>query len=882
MPSINIKRFSSSLLRSQYFLSLASALILLVITFFFFSSIQGVEEKLVEWRYAMRGEVQADTNIVLLYFDSEDISALGGWPLRRNYYALLIEILTKLEVEAIGIDIFLGTKSREFPEYDLLLTSVLEKSKNVVLSSYYRAVSPSDQRVGPRSTKATEASVVWRGEGYQQPFDGLAQAARGVGHTNLLEGSNQKVPVFISDGITISSSFFLELARARFDGEIPESDSAVGISTSLPPGSVDFPISSDGTLWINFLGSLKSFRSYRAVEVIRGFEFERHGIEPSIDLDTFRGKIVLIGVIAEGFGNFFKTPFSNTFPAVGIHATLLDNALQGRFLSNFGRVSSFFISLSLFFVGIVLFRMGGESRGVYFVIGILVAYVLISQICFSLFNLVFPVVQPALVLVLPLLIVHVIEHRIIQTMVKRLSSEKSSVESELREKELQLSLLEHELLEGEQVDPSGSSSDLRDRVKRIKEDIRTLSKEVNDLATYQIPPELGKSGEEIYERIVYDRASKMSDVVSMIEKIANSNANILILGESGTGKELVANAIHRRSTRRNGPFVAVNCGALTETLLESELFGHERGSFTGAVKDKPGRFELANNGTILLDEIAETSSAFQVKLLRVIQEGEFERVGSTKTMKVDVRIIAATNKDIRRLIEEKKFREDLYYRLNVFSIDLPPLRERKPDVAVLTERFLKNEDPTLSVSETVMEVLRNYGWPGNVRELEMAIKRASILARSEQRSLLRLKDFPSDIQQAAKSFIELDDKILESLRAKEFSHSSISETANELGGLNRGTVSEYFRGLSFRSFFVHNWDLDAAARDIAGTTDEVIIDRVRKKLNDYLENVTQPIDRQKQFDEARPLLKQKYKNLPQKYHSFLDEVIRSYIDGKWG
>ncbi|MBM4168742.1 MAG: AAA family ATPase [Ignavibacteria bacterium] len=529
-------------------------------------------------------------------------------------------------------------------------------------------------------------------------------------------------------------------------------------------------------------------------------------------------------------------------------------------------------------VAIIYWR--DDAIGVLLVVGIYGIYLILTQLAFSYFTIILPTVQPGLVLAVPLGVMIFVEHRATQDLLASIKREKSSIESRLREKELQLGLLERELTD-EMIDPTRpSQTELTERVKQIKDEIRLLSSQVADLESDRSLMSAGQ-GVHQFEGIVYDRQSKMGGVVAMIDKVARTSANVLVFGESGTGKELVAKAIHKRSERRNGPFVAVNCGALTETLLETELFGHEKGAFTGAVKDKPGRFELANDGTIFLDEIAETSPAFQVKLLRVLQEGEFERVGSVRTVKVDVRVIAASNKNLKSLIDQKKFREDLYYRLNVFSIEIPPLRDRLPDIAALTAHFLRSEGHSLAVSETVMSLLTQYRWPGNVRELETAIKRAAILSKSENRSLLRVKDFPTEIQSSVNALLDLEDKILDLLRSKHFSRSSISETAHELGGLNRGTVGEYFRGLCLTSFFEHKWDIKSASRAVAGTDDPEVTARVSRKISEYIRNLTAEIDREESFEEVRSHLNAKYKNLPQRYHQVLDEVVRAYLDAKW-
>ncbi len=234
-----------------------------------------------------------------------------------------------------------------------------------------------------------------------------------------------------------------------------------------------------------------------------------------------------------------------------------------------------------------------------------------------------------------------------------------------------------------------------------------------------------------FDNIIGD-SDNMQEVFRLIEKIANTDSTILIYGESGTGKELVARAIHFNCDRRDRPLIPVNCGAIPEELLESELFGHEQGAFTGATRTRIGRFELGNGGTIFLDEIGDMSPALQVKLLRVLQEREFERVGGMKTIKVDIRVIAATNKDLEKNVADGKFREDLFYRLNVIPIQLPPLRERKSDIALLASHFIqvyneKNKHRITGVSPEAMELLQNYEWPGNVRELENMIERIVIL-----------------------------------------------------------------------------------------------------------------------------------------------------------
>jgi len=230
------------------------------------------------------------------------------------------------------------------------------------------------------------------------------------------------------------------------------------------------------------------------------------------------------------------------------------------------------------------------------------------------------------------------------------------------------------------------------------------------------------------ESLVIGRSARMKAVFEFLRVIGNSESTVLITGESGTGKEVTATLIHQNSRRRHHPFVAVSCALFTETLIESELFGHERGAFTGAIKDRPGRFEMAEGGTIFLDDIDDVPLGMQVKLLRVLQNRTVERVGGTRTIPINVRVIAGTKRDLKHMVTEGKFREDLYYRLNVLPVALPPLRERPEDIPVLMEHFLrrffrrKNEDVP-PISDAVMQAFTRYNWPGNVRELENACER---------------------------------------------------------------------------------------------------------------------------------------------------------------
>jgi two-component system NtrC family response regulator len=298
---------------------------------------------------------------------------------------------------------------------------------------------------------------------------------------------------------------------------------------------------------------------------------------------------------------------------------------------------------------------------------------------------------------------------------------------------------------------------------------------------------------------------RMREIVEMIKRVAPTETTVLVLGESGTGKELVARAIHNHSPRGKGAFVAVNCAAIPENLLESELFGHVRGAFTGAIRDRIGKFEAADGGTIFLDEIGEMRPDLQVKILRVLEERSLERVGDNRPIRVDVRVLAATNKDLAKAIQAGEFREDLYYRLNVVPLDIPPLRERREDIRPLIQYFLRamGAGPRLTIAPDAFRAMETYPWPGNVRELENALERALIFAKGD---LISFADLP------------------ETIRAPRVREAATLPVELPEAGLSLEGVE---RELILRALEKHDWNQSRAARYL-GITRHTLLYRMEK------------------------------------------------------
>jgi two-component system response regulator HydG len=298
---------------------------------------------------------------------------------------------------------------------------------------------------------------------------------------------------------------------------------------------------------------------------------------------------------------------------------------------------------------------------------------------------------------------------------------------------------------------------------------------------------------------IIGRSRPMKELLETVAMVAPSEATVLILGESGTGKELIANAIHQNSPRSNHPFIKVNCAALPETLLESELFGHEKGAFTGAVSRRQGRFHLAHKGSILLDEIAEMSIATQSKILRVLQEREFEPIGSPETVRVDTRIITATNKNLQEEVKANRFREDLYYRINVVNLTVPPLRERRDDIPLLVDFFLKrytkkNHRKVKGFTPKAMDLLMRYDWPGNIRELENVVERGVIMMRGD---FITPDEFPGALKNLDPECKQISGESLSGKSIKEMEKAMIMRTLQETDG-NRTRAAEIL-GISRRT-----------------------------------------------------------------------------------
>lgn len=761
------------------------------------------------------GPGKVDSNIVIIHITNGDIQQLNGWPIKRSYYALLLNQLAGLGVKRVGFEIFLSENLATQNIYNDLIVNESKKIKRVVFGSIAEIVDDKNLHA----------------ENIRFPVTAELSGDVITGHLNFIQNDNLLIPSKLSINDSMETAFSLNLVI----------DSVKNFNRLIQP---------------NFFNTWTAYENYSLLNILSKFT------KDEFIKNQWRDKVVLIGVSENTLAKSVKTFYDEELPGIGMHAFTVDNILNHSELV-YGFIFIPLLFLLLLVSSILFFDKASKQ---FLNLAIFTVSTFITGLIMFINHYVF---NYSAVLI-PLFAAFVYESVMFlinrNKELEQFEDESKALNKLLKMRELELENLQNEL-------GNSKSAEMIEQVDSLKEEIKLLKISNKD----EVPVERSPGDAQIFEGIVF-KSNAMYELVESIKKVAPTDAACLILGDSGSGKELVARALHNLSGRKDNNFVAINCAALSESLLESELFGHVKGAFTNAVTDKKGLFEEADKGTIFLDEIGETSENFQVKLLRILQSGEYQKVGSTRLDKADVRIIAATNKDLLKLVDEKKFRRDLFYRLNVIMLGLPSLKERKDDIEVLADYFLKIENAELKLSRAVIDSLNEYNFPGNVRELQSIIKRAAIFVGAEQRDLIQLSDLPKEIAKLNKT--GLDVLILESLRNKSFSHSSINETAKELGDISRTIVSENFRGIILRELCNSEFNIEAAAKAVTNSNDQEQNDRVKSKAEIYLKNLQKDLAKleTKDFDLMKDKFASKFKNLPRRYHKYLEDTIKWLIE----
>jgi transcriptional regulator with GAF, ATPase, and Fis domain/CHASE2 domain-containing sensor protein len=850
-------------------------IIILIIIFLIFSLCttlplpwnEPINDAIIDLQFKIRGDRAISEEIIFIFVGDEDINALGGWPISRDYYSYLIHILQSQQARVIGLDVLLSKPDISHPEFDRILSDFIESAGNICLPFTF------SELVLPENKGYSDSLSLLKGKNITLPFKALLKKSAAKGFSNFeLESIIRKAPLVVQFNDEILFSFGLELARLYLNDQNPAGINSQRLELTDPKGNKYLiPTDNLGRIRLNHFGDIENIQAISLIDLL-------HNYKGKTDLVNLKDKLVIAAVTASGIANLKTTPLSSALPASLIHATIAENCIQQNFLIEIPLIWHWLILLVSVIFALSLLNLRRIYLQIGVATGIVVFYFFISMAFFTFAHRIIPVFYPFLSFVITIMTFRIQQkkqHAIMDTSIKLLFREQiKSKEKELEETKIKLADLESELTKEARL----SDQTYQLSIER-KDTILQLEKELNDLKTYSIPKVHPVHIE--FTEIIHSDVSPMKSVLELVTKIRSDDIPVLIMGETGTGKEMIAQAIHQTSHRKNAPFVAINCGALSETLLESELFGHEKGSFTGAQARRKGRFELANGGTIFLDEITETSPAFQARLLRVLQEKTFERLGGEDTIHTDIHIIAATNKKIIEEIESGRFRSDLFYRLNVFPITLPSLKERIEDIPLLVMHFLKKYkfESLTGFSDRAMEILKSYHWPGNVRELENGVRRAAILAQSEQRKLIQETDLPEEVSNIDPILtmqavhISLEQQILEMLQRLKFSHTAISQTAKALGNKDRGTITEYFRGICFEHLVKENFNVKATARKIAGTSEETVIKKVEIKINEYLNNLKSQLSDEDSIKKKKDILPAAYKGLPKKYHTYLNQVL---------
>lgn len=830
-----------------------------------------LENELADFLFVLRGQRSLDDRFLFVYISAEDVADLG-WPLTRDYYGYMTHILSRGGARVIGLYALFDTPDERYPEFDNRLSEFIESSRNVCLPFTFAEMNVAAARLARESSKAPALPAGGQASYPIPPF--RAQAA-GLGFGNLGDASvirRAQAVVQTEHGPVLS--YGVELARL-YAGLTPEIVITPGtlILGSDPGRSLRIPVDGEGRIRLNHFGGAVKVSSMGFLELLQCFEADPDSLD-------FTGKIVVVDAANPSIPVFRATPLERSLPASLIHMTVAENLIARSWIRETPVFVHWILIVAMAFGVVSVWRLRRMWQASLAAAGILIVYVAAAAVLFDTSDLALPMLYPMTSAVLTWILAGI---RPLRSELNRVKEETQRYQGVIAEKQARLEEAEERLadldarLERELEEKKVLSEESRRLVEENRRVLRELEKQLRDLESYRASRD--KTLALQFGEIVYAPGSTMEDVLGLIGKVGSDDISVLILGETGTGKELVARAIHRVSGRKKMPFVAINCGALPDTLLESELFGHEKGSFTGAHSRRRGRFEIADGGTVFLDEITETTPAFQAKLLRVLQDRTFERVGGEASIRVDVRIIAATNRDLKRGVEQGVFREDLYYRLSGFPIAIPPLRDRKQDIPVLASHFLEKHGyaSVASFSDRTIDLMKAYAWPGNVRELENAVRRSAILATSDGRSMLRAADLPDEVRTVTLdpvhelAYTSLEDQILSTLRALKFSRSAISQTARILDNRDRGTITEYLRGLCFQALVESDYRIDAAALRIGDTEDALILERIRTKIKDYLHNLNRGESGRRPDDPGSS-----FRGLPKKYHNYLSEVLKNF------
>ena len=945
-------------------IGLGCSIFVVLISIFFSGLITEWENKTLDYRFKLRGDIPTHPDIVLIDIDDASMQAIGRWPWDRAYHGKMIDILTRSGAAAIGYDVLFDQPAGA--EGDRTLKNFTADTKNLYYPvGFSLKDAPAESMEFPdgepfiellkRFTLPQQISVpkrILNVERAVTPFKGLLEVSEGLGHISSnrdSDGTVRRVPLVVNlDGAPFPA-FGLAVAAAYLQVS-PENIliqpgyhvllKDAGIPGKTGKGNIKIPIDDPGMMIINYAGRWEdTFAHYSFIDIMRAAESEkgRNDLRESL-----KGKICLVSNTATGY-DLKPIPVEGNFPGGGIHANIVNTILTGNFIREISPAGKILILVILALGGAWLSAGGGAGRdwkwGLFSLFILIGAYWVLSYALFSRLGFITEIFSPSLSMILGFLTSTLYGRTVEQRHSARLTGEMEHLGKSLKSMSEKLNAKEGELLDlREDLSKRMFSSKTlmvrdeesiqkmallearmegvlkeKDLLLQSKQQLemrlaRILSEPVH--SEYQLEGEWEDLQKECAGYGIITRSMKVLKIFEQVKRAAQTKNPVLILGESGTGKELFARAIHELSPRSKRPFVVVDTPAISDTLFESDLFGHIKGAFTGAINDRKGYLEMVQGGSIFLDEIGDLSGRIQAGLLGVLQRYEIKRVGSSTPLKVDIRVIAATNRNLSEDITEGTFREDLYYRLNVISFELPPLRERMEDIEPLVHYFLGKycaengvrDSAIKGITPEALSRLKANGWKGNIRELENAIARAVAMAKGKwineadlgplQVSPVILKKISDTVRKSAipssipsplggegqgegKFEGDADASFLSLLEKMEF---SIDKTARALGE-SRGTVAHRLKGVCFDQLVRSNGDIYRAALALSGGNPESL-SRVRQRMDEYYSNLLSVIQRYENVEEAMAECRRRFKNLKGQYFTALEELVKKHFEKK--
>ncbi len=912
-------------MKNFFLVGLCGALVTLAMSLLAPDLFRSWELKTIDMRFSIRGEINNSSSLVMIDADDESAKKFGNWPWDRSLHAQMLEFLKDADAAVVAYDILFAQP--QDPETDALLASTSRKVGNVVFPVAISLAEPDslpakNQPAPPELWKghwtADKVKHLLSTEDVIFPFPGLIREER-LGHiaTNRdIDGIVRRVPLIVRHQDKFIPSLAFQAVLNFF--KVPHSNvqltgasiiiSGIARSGDNTSGDLVIPVDSKGQMLINFAGKWENtFKHASFASVLSAGQTDSQE-----ELEDLTGKIILIANTLSG-SDMKSIPLERNFPGPGIHANIINTILTRNFLreTSSGFNVLIILLLSLATSTILASRKHVRKMGAVFILA--GGYIFLGILLFNA-GVILELFLPILTIVTTSLFVSVYQSTTEKKIADALLLEKQNIETRIKNVSTELAGKNHELertlnmlgrlQEGMVAEKKLEESQYR-QIHELQSNLETITKQklklqeehdslgekFNDLnvnstiETSSFIGELEKIRMECMEAGIVTQNRKVLETFLILKQFAPVPSPVLILGESGTGKELFARALHNLSQRKEKPFMAVNMGAIPKDLIESELFGHKKGAFTGAINDKKGKFTLADKGTIFLDEIGDTSLDAQVKLLRVLQEKEVQPIGGDSLV-INTRVVAATHQKLEALIKDGRFREDLFYRLNALTVHLPPLRERQEDIPYLVQHFVQKYSKAYGknlegVSEQAMKTLVAHEWRGNIRELENIIQRGITLAQGDfvQEKDLGLtigiteEDAPQKtLEKKTRPRTGVDDELLlNSLRENKF---EINETAAILN-MSRNTVSSRFKGICFELLVKNDLDRNKVAQEIS--RDDLDKKIVHQKITEYHKNLIKTVNGFDNETEAVNEVLKRSKNIPTQYHPAIRELVkRSY------